>query len=139
FAEEKILKKRFRNELAKNHQWLRSKESSFIRNSNNLLNRLINSHLYFDEDGELNAETYQSGAFEKYKNDYLISKKESWENGVFHVNDTFCLSQNYFNFDSVRRRLQVRFKRSEEHTSELQSRFDLVCRLLLEKKRENTT
>src|SRR2546428_1860401 len=28
--------------------------------------------------------------------------------------------------------------RSEEHTSELQSRSDLVCRLLLEKKKENT-
>src|SRR5699024_11912223 len=27
--------------------------------------------------------------------------------------------------------------RSEEHTSELQSRFDLVCRLLLEKKKHN--
>src|SRR5438067_4747772 len=27
--------------------------------------------------------------------------------------------------------------RSEEHTSELQSRFDLVCRLLLEKKNDN--
>src|SRR5437868_13034239 len=27
------------------------------------------------------------------------------------------------------------FSRSEEHTSELQSRFDLVCRLLLEKKK----
>src|SRR5699024_9168245 len=27
--------------------------------------------------------------------------------------------------------------RSEEHTSELQSRFDLVCRLLLEKKKQN--
>src|SRR5699024_12087349 len=27
--------------------------------------------------------------------------------------------------------------RSEEHTSELQSRFDIVCRLLLEKKKEN--
>src|SRR5699024_11244934 len=26
--------------------------------------------------------------------------------------------------------------RSEEHTSELQSRFDLVCRLLLEKKKK---
>src|SRR5437868_9345169 len=26
--------------------------------------------------------------------------------------------------------------RSEEHTSELQSRFDLVCRLLLEKKKD---
>src|SRR5699024_12441704 len=29
------------------------------------------------------------------------------------------------------------FTRSEEHTSELQSRFDLVCRLLLEKKKKN--
>src|SRR5699024_12219334 len=28
----------------------------------------------------------------------------------------------------------ISFDRSEEHTSELQSRFDLVCRLLLEKK-----
>src|SRR2546422_3335188 len=30
------------------------------------------------------------------------------------------------------------FKRSEEHTSELQSRLHLVCRLLLEKKKKNT-
>src|SRR5699024_12707102 len=29
----------------------------------------------------------------------------------------------------------ARATRSEEHTSELQSRFDLVCRLLLEKKK----
>src|SRR5207249_7210351 len=29
-----------------------------------------------------------------------------------------------------------RLVRSEEHTSELQSRFDLVCRLLLEKKKK---
>src|SRR5699024_11400184 len=29
--------------------------------------------------------------------------------------------------------------RSEEHTSELQSRFDLVCRLLLEKKNNTKT
>src|SRR2546428_9305990 len=28
-------------------------------------------------------------------------------------------------------------ERSEEHTSELQSRSDLVCRLLLEKKKQN--
>src|SRR5699024_11442113 len=35
------------------------------------------------------------------------------------------------------RRAQPRTKkRSEEHTSELQSRFDLVCRLLLEKKKK---
>src|SRR5699024_11311828 len=30
----------------------------------------------------------------------------------------------------------ISFLRSEEHTSELQSRFDLVCRLLLEKKKD---
>src|SRR5438132_1883519 len=32
----------------------------------------------------------------------------------------------------------VRLPRSEEHTSELQSHSDLVCRLLLEKKKQNT-
>src|SRR2546422_5388211 len=39
----------------------------------------------------------------------------------------------------VRRLLEYkRFKRSEEHTSELQSRLHLVCRLLLEKKKQDT-
>src|SRR5207253_5512103 len=33
---------------------------------------------------------------------------------------------------------QVRAGRSEEHTSELQSRGHLVCRLLLEKKKQNS-
>src|SRR2546428_6472857 len=32
-----------------------------------------------------------------------------------------------------------RVERSEEHTSELQSRSDLVCRLLLEKKKKRST
>ena len=32
----------------------------------------------------------------------------------------------------------VRIKRSEEHTSELQSPCNLVCRLLLEKKKDDT-
>src|SRR5438067_8654756 len=36
----------------------------------------------------------------------------------------------------ARRRPALRKVRSEEHTSELQSRFDLVCRLLLEKKKK---
>src|SRR5207249_12337545 len=35
----------------------------------------------------------------------------------------------------LRARHSSRRTRSEEHTSELQSRFDLVCRLLLEKKK----
>src|SRR5438034_7441251 len=33
----------------------------------------------------------------------------------------------------------VRYLRSEEHTSELQSHSDLVCRLLLEKKKKKRT
>src|SRR5260221_10789141 len=42
--------------------------------------------------------------------------------------------------DGVREREQHRVRerhRSEEHTSELQSHSDLVCRLLLEKKKKN--
>src|SRR5437868_14628939 len=35
-----------------------------------------------------------------------------------------------------RRAVERNERRSEEHTSELQSRFDLVCRLLLEKKKK---
>src|SRR5437868_12548394 len=38
---------------------------------------------------------------------------------------------------AVRQRDDRQHERSEEHTSELQSRFDLVCRLLLEKKKKN--
>src|SRR5206468_10433377 len=37
------------------------------------------------------------------------------------------------------RRIWSTAHRSEEHTSELQSRSDLVCRLLLEKKKRTTT
>src|SRR2546430_10038673 len=38
----------------------------------------------------------------------------------------------------LRVRRQARVVRSEEHTSELQSQSNLVCRLLLEKKRRST-
>src|SRR2546421_9491433 len=40
-------------------------------------------------------------------------------------------------FPDCRRRSPRHFARSEEHTSELQSRSDLVCRLLLEKKNQD--
>src|SRR5438067_4530311 len=38
-------------------------------------------------------------------------------------------------FADIQRKPDRGKSRSEEHTSELQSRFDLVCRLLLEKKK----
>src|SRR2546422_5341845 len=39
-------------------------------------------------------------------------------------------------YGSLRPKGQLLFARSEEHTSELQSRLHLVCRLLLEKKKK---
>ena len=42
-------------------------------------------------------------------------------------------TQLFAHFDT-----EALFDRSEEHTSELQSRLHLVCRLLLEKKKKNT-
>jgi len=109
FSEETALIRHFKNELSKKHRWLKSKGQSYIRNSNGLLNRLINSHLYFDEGGKLDAKTYQNGSFDKYKEDYLIIKNESWKKGIFHVNDTFCLAQKYFELNNVKRRLRKRF------------------------------
>src|SRR5207249_8540357 len=46
---------------------------------------------------------------------------------------------NYLSSRNLGSRIRNRSRspqRSEEHTSELQSRFDLVCRLLLEKKKK---
>src|SRR2546428_8347036 len=40
---------------------------------------------------------------------------------------------------AVREAAEVIGERSEEHTSELQSRSDLVCRLLLEKKKQRSS
>src|SRR5260370_6704392 len=39
-------------------------------------------------------------------------------------------------FTRIRSVLRVKMARSEEHTSELQSHLNLVCRLLLEKKKK---
>src|SRR5207249_11532218 len=53
-----------------------------------------------------------------------LSSKASLDRGLA---EAFCRSDKRDKFSLCHRR-------SEEHTSELQSRFDLVCRLLLEKK-----
>src|SRR5438874_8150675 len=47
--------------------------------------------------------------------------------------------QRFSDYSSRRRLARRPAPRSEEHTSELQSRRDLVCRLLLEKKTPSTT
>src|SRR5687768_15366898 len=52
------------------------------------------------------------------------SSRSKSADGRMSAFTTFCISRNAASFSS----------RSEEHTSELQSRLHLVCRLLLEKK-----
>src|SRR5438105_4715785 len=52
---------------------------------------------------------------------------------------TPSLNAGRITIDAVGRQLRVESLRSEEHTSELQSRVDLVCRLLLEKKKMHHT
>src|SRR5438034_2538699 len=47
------------------------------------------------------------------------------------------LTKPLFPLGSRDRLVSVFGRRSEEHTSELQSHSDLVCRLLLEKKKDN--
>src|SRR5690606_20185404 len=51
------------------------------------------------------------------------------------INDSLLTRHNGTATDLLKRFASIHFKRSEEHTSELQSRENLVCRLLLEKKK----
>src|SRR5205809_8074065 len=63
----------------------------------------------------------------------------SWPNSLAMVAPTLPAGGLYLSvtFTSVPRSRSR--SRSEEHTSELQSRLHLVCRLLLEKKKKDTT
>src|SRR2546422_2732634 len=53
------------------------------------------------------------------------------------VSGTISICENQITAPQLRRTPLGRWRRSEEHTSELQSRLHLVCRLLLEKKKKN--
>src|SRR5699024_12085573 len=53
---------------------------------------------------------------------------------LFLIN-SFLNSYNSVPVNMITNGYTIKATRSEEHTSELQSRFDLVCRLLLEKKK----
>src|SRR5690349_23283614 len=59
----------------------------------------------------------------------FFDRKKQWKKWIAQV-----LKENPMCRGTEKKNLQ---HRSEEHTSELQSRRDLVCRLLLEKKKTN--
>src|SRR5690606_41109900 len=57
---------------------------------------------------------------------------------LFYKNEAVIKSSQLgFSFKNDAQGLKNGFTRSEEHTSELQSREKLVCRLLLEKKKQS--
>src|SRR5690625_6685206 len=53
---------------------------------------------------------------------------------LFKATPATLLYMITFTFEGAHRTMLISLRRSEEHTSELQSRGHLVCRLLLEKK-----
>src|SRR5699024_5365490 len=63
----------------------------------------------------------------------LAVPRQNGKNGILEMVELYkmCILN--------RQILHTAHERSEEHTSELQSRFDLVCRLLLEKKKTKQT
>src|SRR5699024_11276602 len=82
---------------------------------------------------------YGKYRFEQQKKEKEARKKQRVIN-VKEVRFSPAIGEHDFNtkLKNARKFLEkgdkVKASRSEEHTSELQSRFDLVCRLLLEKK-----
>src|SRR5699024_11654208 len=64
-----------------------------------------------------------------------LLKKEVRIKGHFDIKGIILMSVGIVFFMLFTTSYSISFLRSEEHTSELQSRFDLVCRLLLEKKK----
>src|SRR2546427_2979055 len=67
----------------------------------------------------------------------LFRSLQSRRSPVSHVSSrAFATCLFLLSLSGLRADEPVRLKRSEEHTSELQSQSNLVCRLLLEKKKK---
>src|SRR5207249_8033596 len=77
----------------------------------------------------LNLE-YAAGRFQAHDD---VLQRRTTVLRLFNFKSSACSSESGKAFGPSER-AAAGLSRSEEHTSELQSRFDLVCRLLLEKK-----
>src|SRR5699024_11549297 len=85
----------------------------------------------------------------RYPSQYIRLKRDRWEKLLLSWESDFnhdkeskpepkkkkSLFSKLSPFRKKVKKEETELTRSEEHTSELQSRFDLVCRLLLEKKK----
>src|SRR2546422_4350139 len=72
-----------------------------------------------------------------FRSGYLLGRLQQGENLSLPLRDRYRRSAD--DATSSGFPTKARTGRSEEHTSELQSRLHLVCRLLLEKKKPKTT
>src|SRR3712207_7904518 len=73
---------------------------------------------------------FRSGGFRPSK--YIGRTADSQRNTYSYIGDIAPFEEKEVSVGAIRKP-----RRSEEHTSELQSRQYLVCRLLLEKKKKN--
>src|SRR5699024_11816029 len=92
--------------------------------------------------GEVLLDAWHIGELDVHPADLFVADEflDAFWGGVFAsgVELTHGVSLRFLAFvvcKSCSYSVVYQFSRSEEHTSELQSRFDLVCRLLLEKKK----
>lgn len=110
FYEEAFLTRYFKEKLSKNHRWMNSSKDSFKKSTKGVITRLLQSHVFLGKSNKLTAKTVESGAFEKYRDDYLKYKQEAWNEGIYHVNDTFYFSQRYFSNTNIQKVMRNRFK-----------------------------
>src|SRR5690554_7644051 len=94
-------------------------EIALIHNSNKLLDGSL-----IDIKKQYRSNTFDVGIIVSNPQELMHNLKEKYE-------------LNHTTFKSLDEELQFSASRSEEHTSELQSRPHLVCRLLLEKKKHD--
>src|SRR3712207_7486527 len=66
---------------------------------------------------------------------FVRNNEESKYGATFNLSDNLLKIRGNSDIAKINEEITVDYQRSEEHTSELQSRQYLVCRLLLEKKK----
>src|SRR2546421_6742941 len=71
--------------------------------------------------------------------EYLLKSGVIAQRDYDLANTAYKTAEAKYNQAAAQLNQAVLSERSEEHTSELQSRSDLVCRLLLEKKKNKTS
>src|SRR5699024_776374 len=106
-----------------------------VSHDRNLLDQVCNKILEIDN-GKCKIYNGDYSKYLKLKEEEISRKEFEYEEFIKEKNRLTNLKRDVENRSAKVKTTPGRMGRSEEHTSELQSRFDIVCRLLLEKKNE---